>query len=50
MQAVHEVYDVTEGSSWPSKGEATGSRIVVIGCRLDREALDAQLRQCVATA
>ena len=45
LQAVHEVYDVVEGPAW-QPGERRRSKVVLIGRRLDRAALEAQLRAC----
>lgn len=46
-QAVHELYDVTEGGAWGS-ADTRSTRIVVIGCRLQRSELEHGLRQCTA--
>lgn len=47
MQAVHELYEVTEGADWGG-GSKRGTRIVVIGCRLQRLQLERDLQQCLA--
>ena len=44
LQAVHELYDVTEGPPW-SKEEAQLSRLVIIGRSLDRSLLERTLLQ-----
>ena len=44
-QAVHELYDVTEGAAWPSD-EPRMSKVVVIGRRLQRAQLETGLRRC----
>jgi G3E family GTPase len=47
MQAVHELYEVTEGAAWGG-GSERGTRVVVIGCRLQPSKLDRDLQQCLA--
>jgi len=49
LQAVHELYDLTEGADWGSEGGPPCNRLVVIGCRLHRPTLEQQLLQCVAS-
>ena len=46
LQAVHEVHDVVEGPAWPA-GVTKESRIVIIGRKLNREALDISFRECL---
>lgn len=46
VQAVHELYDVTEGAAWDGNGMRS-NRVVVIGCRLNRTELEEGLMQCV---
>jgi G3E family GTPase len=46
MQAVHELYDVTEGAVWGISERTT--RIVVIGCRLKRSDLEQALDRCIS--
>ena len=62
-QAVYEVYDIVEGPSWPqmeaqwaeearqrsgTASPARGTRLVVIGRRLDKDALQRGLETCAA--
>jgi Cobalamin synthesis protein cobW C-terminal domain len=46
-QAVHELYELTEGAAWGDSGERS-TRIVVIGCRLERTELEQSLQRCIA--
>ena len=49
MQAVHELYEVTEGAAW-GRGSGRGARVVVIGCRLQGAKLEQDLQRCLARA
>jgi G3E family GTPase len=44
---VHELYDVTDGAPW-SSAEPRSTRVVVIGCRLQRRELEEGLQECIA--
>lgn len=46
LQGVHEIYDVVEGPEWAA-AEQRGSKLVFIGRRLPREALQKGLEACL---
>ena len=48
LQGVHEIYDVVEGPEW-RPGEPRGSKLVLIGRRLRRDALAAGLQACIVS-